>query len=77
MVRDDMHGVIGCDAGPQRDETATKTGHSDCVSERRFGGMVFEHHISTTIESRRWQKAVQLVDSLQRNTCCEFPRVLL
>ena len=29
MVRDDMHGVIGCDAGRQRDETATKTGNSD------------------------------------------------
>ena len=60
MVRDDTHGVRGCDAGRQWDETATKTGNSDCVSKRRCEGMVFEHCSSTTIEPRRWQKAVQL-----------------
>ena len=58
--RDDTHGVSGCDAGRQRDETATKTGNSDCVSKRRCEGMVFEHCSSTTIEPRRWQKTVQL-----------------
>ena len=38
MVRDDMHGVSGCDAGRQRDETATKTGNSDCFPNEDLVG---------------------------------------
>ena len=60
MVRNDMRGVSGCDAGRQRDKPRRKQA-TVIVSKRRFDGMVFEHCSSTTIESRRWQKPRHLV----------------
>ena len=45
-------------------------------SERRFDGMVLEQCSSTTIESRRWQKAVQMTLSSEthvvgsQGSCC-------